>query len=137
MRTIFLLCLLLPGFITTYGQASKAAASRGQVFNSETGLPVDLASISMYPAGEVTVTDERGWFIFKHLSQAIDSLSISSIGFVSKTISYNSFIKNSQKISLEPRIPQLSEITVSPGAGDQYKTISRLDIRMRNLNNSQ
>jgi hypothetical protein len=137
MRTIFLLCLFLPGFSTTYGQAGKAPVTKGQVFNFETGLPVDLASISLYPTEQVTVTDERGWFIFKHSSQVIDSLSISSIGFVSKTISYNSFIKNNQKITLEPRIPQLSEITVSPNAGDQYKTISRLDIRMRNLNNSQ
>ena len=60
-----------------------------------------------------------------------------SIGYGSKTVSVQNFIQNQNTASLTQQAIELGAVTVSSGAGQQYHLISRADIAMRSVTNSQ
>ncbi|HLG41170.1 MAG TPA: TonB-dependent receptor, partial [Chitinophagaceae bacterium] len=109
----------------------------GKVINASTNIPVEGATISFHPGGQFTTTNEQGQFSFRQTSITIESISVSAIAYESKKISYDDFIKGNKIISIGSNVVELSAVMVALPPGDQYKPISKVDIKMRNVTNSQ
>ena len=105
--------------------------------DATTKAPIEGATISFYPRGLVTTTNEQGKFSIQSNAGKNDSLLISAIGHEITRISYNDFIKNNRIVLLTGNVIELNAVTVSLPPGDQYKPISKLDIQMRDITNSQ
>ena len=60
-----------------------------------------------------------------------------AIGYSSKSVSLNEFQKNKNNIFLVPAFIELSAVVVSPRAGEQFSNISKIDIALRDVSNSQ
>ncbi len=110
---------------------------KGRVINGVTNAPVEGATIIFYPGEEIITTDEQGQFSLKLNHQNIDSVSISAIGHEKIKISYQEFTKQNRIITLSEQVIELNSVTVSLNPGEQYKYISKVDIKMRDITNSQ
>jgi len=121
--------------ITSAASGQKKEIS-GTVVESKTHLPVEGATLTLLPSGETLLSDERGKFVFKY-SSALTGIEANAIGHETATLTMRQFTKATNIITLVPKIIQLSEVTVATGAGEQFKPISKLDIKMRGINNSQ
>lgn len=120
--------------ITRFCFAQKQAVI-GFVVDEKTNLPVEGATITLLPSNISTITDERGLFSFIKKNNAAH-IQISCIGFETKLIVFSSF-KNNDRFILSPQKTQLENVTVTTKAGQEYKAISKIDIKMRGVNNSQ
>ncbi len=108
----------------------------GVVIEANTKLPVEAATISLLPGNQQTLTDERGRFYFREAGSN-SQIMVSSIGHEPVMILVSDFIKSGNVFLLYAKSVNLNEVTVSAGAGEQYRPISKLDIKMRGINNSQ
>lgn len=130
-----LLCFIF--FIASaYPGAAQNRDVRGVIREAATARPVEGATITLLPANQRILSDERGIFFFKN-NAGINQLTITSVGHQPKTISIEDFTKDSNIVSISLQAVQLSEVTVKAGAGQQYLPISQLDIKLRSINNSQ
>lgn len=109
---------------------------RGTVIDGKTNQPVDGATIMLLPSNSSTITDERGKFIFNKNVGATTAILVTSIGFESLNIPISSF-NVALPLVLQQQKTQLKDVTVIAKAGHEYKTISKMDIKMRGINNSQ
>ena len=66
-----------------------------------------------------------------------DTIVVSAIGYETRKISYDDFIKNNRSILLKNKVIEMNAVMVALNPGDQYKPISKLDIKMRDITNSQ
>lgn len=108
----------------------------GIILETRTNIPIEGATVSLLPGDQKTTTDERGRFYFKNSSGAT-SLLISSVGHETVSITIDELRKSGNVILLSTQTIQLSQVMVSAGAGEQFRPISKLDIKMRGINNSQ
>lgn len=131
----FLFFLLLFSFFHLFSFAQKIIVT-GTVTESKTAVPIEGATITLSPSGQRTVSDERGRFSFQ-TSAAASQLTITSIGHQTVTVTRDELIKAKGLVSLAATTVQLNDVTVSAGAGEQYRPISKLDIKMRGINNAQ
>jgi len=120
-------------FGATFSFAQKGI--KGIVIDAKTNLPVEGVVITIIPSNKSTLTDIRGHFVFPEKERA-DSIQFTSIGFEHKTIAAASF-REMETVSLQQQKTQLENVTVTAKAGEEYKTISKMDIKMRGVNNSQ
>ena len=109
---------------------------RGTVTDAD-NQPLEGISVTLLPAQHSAITNSKGVFSFRTTINDTSLLRFSSIGYDTKTISTAEFAKNHNIISLAQQAIQLSTVTVSSGAGEQYRTISKADIAMRGVTNSQ
>jgi len=131
MRFVFFLL-----FIYTSSVANAQQSIKGTVLDGKTNLPVEGATVTIIPLNLSTVTDERGKFLFNKSFSDLDSLEVSFIGFENLKLAMASF-NATKALVLNPNKTQLKDVTVITKAGHEYKTISKLDIKMRGINNSQ
>lgn len=127
---------LLSLFLLINAIAFSQKTWQGSVLDGKTNLPLEGATISLLPINITTITDERGRFIFSKNVSVLSSVQISSLGYKSRIIPLSSFQQN-LAIILYPQKAQLENVTVTAKAGQEYKTISKMDIKMRGVNNSQ
>lgn len=130
----FLLTILLLLSITV--SKSQSLSLHGSVIDIKTSQPIESAIVTLVPGNQQTFTDERGAFYFQHPGY-VEKIKISSIEHHKFEITLDSFISNNNIIRLTPSSVQLANVSVSATAGDQYRSISKLDIKMRGVNNSQ
>ncbi len=109
---------------------------QGTVIDSTTNLPLEGATVTLLPSKISTVTNAGGNFIFKKNASAETAVLISEIGYADQTFAVDNVIKGAA-LKLPQRRIVLQDVTVVANAGDQYKPISRTDIAMRGVNNSQ
>lgn len=134
MRTLLLaVVLLLPAQLSF----SQAGALTGAVVDGKTGFPLEGATVVIMPANRSTVTNDRGKFYFKIPGNAKQQITVSAIGYASQTLAAEALQNAAASVVMTPKNIQLSEVTVSGNPADQYKPISKLDIKMRGINNSQ
>lgn len=134
----FLLILLATFTLSSSGFSQKSTSiETGSVLDAKTRVPVEGVTINFYPSGQSTATDEQGKFSVKKAAQETESLFVTAIGYESKTISYDDFIRNNETILLDSRVIELNSVTIAMNAGSQYKPISKVDIQMRDISNSQ
>lgn len=108
----------------------------GIVADAGSAAPVEGATVTLMPEQRHTVSNENGRFYFREVKEDA-RLTVSAIGYDTIAIALSDFIKAGQSISLISRAVQLNQVTVSGSAGEQYRPISKLDIKMRGINNSQ
>jgi len=123
-------------FLFMNGIAFSQKLLQGTVLDAKTNLPLEGATITLLPVNSSVITDERGKFVFSKNSIAALSIQISSVGYENKIITISSYQQNAA-IILNPQKAQLENVTVTANAGKEYQTISKMDIKMRGVNNSQ
>ena len=109
---------------------------KGSVTDTTSGQPLEGITVTLLPSHLSAITNAKGLFLFKKTAD-VSSLSFSSVGYSTKTISLDEFIQNKTRISLTQQSIELSTVTVSSHAGEQYRPISKADIAMRGVANSQ
>ncbi|HRI21945.1 MAG TPA: TonB-dependent receptor plug domain-containing protein, partial [Panacibacter sp.] len=129
--------LSLFAFVLLVSMSAMAQATlRGTVIDGKTNLPVEGATVMVLALKISSVTDATGKFILKGKFANTDAVSIASIGYGTETFTVANLQKNSMLLLNQKQI-ELQDVTVIANAGDQYKPISRTDIAMRGVNNSQ
>ena len=123
-------------FILFSASAFSQKTIRGVVLDSVTNLPLEGVTITLLPINVNAITDERGKFNLTNNLGSIVSIQIASIGFETKIISFSLF-KPNEPLILSQQKTSLQNVTVTAKAGQEYKTISKMDIKMRGVNNSQ
>jgi hypothetical protein len=109
---------------------------RGTILDKTTNLPVDGATVTLLPASISTHTDAGGHFSFKTKPGNNSTLKATAIGYAAETFPLNGLQQNAVLfLSQKPII--LQDVLVVAGNGNQYKPISKTDIAMRGVNNSQ
>ena len=108
----------------------------GTVLDNTTKLPIEGVKITLSPSNINTLTNEKGQFVFKQSAITDTAIFITAIGFENRVIKMFSITKNIV-ILLASKPIQLKDITVSARPGQEYKTISKMDIKLRGINNSQ
>lgn len=131
-----LVTFLLSALLVLSGLDVFSQAGRGTVLEAGNGIPVEGATVSFYPSKEVVVTDEEGAFMMRP-SQKIDSLTITVIGFAGKTISWQELNAANFTIKLNRQTTELSSVVISMSPGNPLRPISKTDIHLRGINNSQ
>ncbi len=109
---------------------------QGSVADSSTNLALEGATITLLPSKISTATNANGKFVFKRNVSSETSVIISEIGYADRTFTINE-VMNTDILKISQKRIVLEEVTVVSNAGDQYKPISRTDIAMRGVNNSQ
>ena len=132
MKNALLYLLLL--FIT---QVHGQAPIRGTVTDAATNQPVEGVTVRLAPGGTTSISDQLGNFIFHGVKGTPAGVSFSSIGFRAKMVSMEELKRQRYQITLSSQVVELANITILPHAGQQYKAISRIDIALRGVNNSQ
>lgn len=126
---LYLCCLLY------YFSAAQSASLSGRVVENKTGVPVDGATVVLLPGNQTTLTDERGQFFFR--TNNGDQISVRSIGHETVVLSLADFKAANQTVRLAVTSVQLNNVTVSAAAGEQYRPVSKVDIKLRGINNAQ
>ncbi len=132
MRKILILLI----FLISRHAFGQSNALTGNIVDSDTNLPIEGASISLLPEKLVLATNAAGNFLMKSFDHST-GIVISAIGYKTQTISLIEFHQKKNIISLVPVAIELSAVTVSPRPGEQFQAISKIDIGLRNITNSQ
>jgi hypothetical protein len=107
-----------------------------KVLDSKTNQPIEGAIVTLLPQTITTLTDARGIFVFKGRFEASNSVTIDNIGYTKATFTIQQ-LQNSRTVALTQKQILLQDVLVANNAGNQYKPISKTDIAMRGVNNSQ
>ncbi len=105
----------------------------GKIIDDNTGLPVEGATITLLSNNRSAFTDETGRFIFKGKFSPGDLALVYSMGYTSQTFR----LSDAKTLRLLPRQVQLADVVVVANGGNQYKVISKSDIALRGVSNSQ
>ena len=130
MRQLLILILFIP--VSLVAQKKEWI---GTVVDNN-NLPVENATIQLIPGNEMMFTNERGQFIFKN-SEVYEQIRVTSIGHETVVISIPDLITKNHKIQLTPQLIQLSAVTITASAGEQFRVLSQLDIEKKGINNAQ
>ncbi|MFP5041278.1 TonB-dependent receptor [Parasediminibacterium sp. JCM 36343] len=109
---------------------------QGNVVDAATNQPIEGCSITLQPANIIAITDIRGRFSFKNKTKAGITVSVNCISYASQVLPIAA-LQAKNAISLAAKQVSLQDVTVVNNAGNQYKPISKTDIAMRGVNNSQ
>ena len=115
---------------------SQSIEIRGNIIDQTTRQPLPGVTVSVSPANSVSATDAAGDFSFR-IKGSVTGILVTAIGYASKMIPINEFYQGKNVISLEPVALELSSITVSAQPGEQFRAISKIDIALRDVSNSQ
>ena len=108
---------------------------RGKITDAKTNLPIESASISRnIESNAKAFTNDKGEFEITS-QQEKDSISITSIGYEKCFFE----VKNNiiSKISLQPSVVSLKDITINSKNFGKLNTISKIDLQLKPVNNSQ
>lgn len=130
MKKIVIVLLLLTS-MTCFSQNKSLTVI---FLDAKTNQPIEGVAIQLLPSKTTHVSNISGLFYLN--TKEVTALVLSSIGYETKTISIEELKKNSI-VLLNPQKVQLENVTVVGKTGEEYKTISKTDIKLRGLNNSQ
>ena len=128
--------LLFLIFLSAMHGFGQSPAISGTITDFKTHLPIEGVTVVLLPDQHTTTSGSAGDFSFHPASQPA-AIRISAIGYGSKIISLNTFHQQENKITLEPVALELSSVTISSKAGDEFRDISKIDISLRDISNSQ
>jgi TonB-dependent Receptor Plug Domain len=109
------------------------------IFDSTSRVPLQAVSVESTNGYFAQLSDPTGFVNLNKMSEGIQTLRLSSVGFQTKIIYLNTINLNAKEtILMVPKVSTLSEITIQPiKNANIYKTINELDLHLRPLNNSQ
>jgi TonB dependent receptor/CarboxypepD_reg-like domain/TonB-dependent Receptor Plug Domain len=108
----------------------------GNITDSVSNQPIESVTVYLLPDKLIATTDAAGNFTIR-FTRKTNSLYFTAIGYKSKTAFLAEFEKNKNSISLVPATLELSAVTISPRAGEQFRDIGKIDIALRDVSNSQ
>ena len=108
----------------------------GNVIDASTNQPVEGASVLLMPSNKLFITDARGRFGFKGNIDANATVTFNSIGYSQAVYTVAELNKNNL-VSIKPKSINLQDVVIANNASNQYKPISKTDIAMRGVTNSQ
>ncbi len=132
MKNILFLLTILLVSKTSFAQF----IFKGKVIDAKTQQPVESAIISVFQLekNEKGISNESGIFYLSS-NQEKDSIEIISIGYEKKKVE---IIANTNlNIALEPSVVSLSDITISSSGFIKTNTISKIDLKLKPVVNSQ
>ena len=132
MKYFFITLFILSFFHASYAQISV----RGKLLDSKTNLAIEGATISIAPAKIASITDETGRFSFKDKFDTGSTVTISCIGYAKFICKVGDLAKNHAVLLTQKQI-SLTDVVVIANSGNQFRPISKTDIAMRGVNNSQ
>ncbi|MFV0506914.1 MAG: DUF5686 family protein [Bacteroidales bacterium] len=109
---------------------------RGMVFEEDGKTVIPFANIYVVNTGNGTVTGIEGAFELINKTNTIDTLKVSSIGYVTKLVPINTQEKNEHVIVLKNEVFNLNEAIITPGENPAHKII-RNAIEAKDRNNPQ
>ncbi|MDO6434776.1 TonB-dependent receptor plug domain-containing protein [Flavitalea sp. BT771] len=129
--------LVLVMVLQPAGAQSILTTLRGNITDAASMQPLEGINVTLMPGQVTGMTDQAGNFHFMHIKGTPESIVISSIGYETRTVSLADLKVPELHISLNAQNIALSTVTVSSQPGEQYRSISKADIAMRGVNNSQ
>jgi hypothetical protein len=117
--------------------AQAQVTIRGKVIDAATHQPLEGVTVVLLPSKTAGSTDQLGEFMIKQQKASATDISFSSVGFEADTISIAALKNLHNQVSLTSCSVELTSVTISAHAGDQYQIIGKSDIAMRGVNNSQ
>lgn len=110
---IWVLKILVLFFVFSASMAN-AQDIRGTVLEEKSNKPLAGVNVYINNTGIGTATNEKGEFYLKHLTDHIDTdtLNFSSIGYVTKKITFSRFKANGNVVLLTQSIQLLDEVTI-------------------------
>lgn len=108
----------------------------GNVIDASTNQPVEGASVLLMPSNKLVISDARGRFGFKGNIDANATVTFNSIGYSQAVYTVAELNKNNL-VSINPKSINLQDVVIANNASNQYKPISKTDIAMRGVTNSQ
>jgi len=118
-------------------QTARITTFKGNITDAVSMQPLEGINVTLVPGEKTAITDQAGNFNFRNIKAAPEKIVISSIGYGTRTVSFADLKSPDLQIALSPQNITLSAVTVSSQPGDQYRPISKTDIAMRGINNSQ
>ena len=119
--------------IYSYSQVKVA----GEVIDGKTKQPIEGATVTLLPIKVLSITDANGRFNFKGKYDANQNLIvINNIGYSPDSLSLSQLKIKSTILLFQNQI-QLKNIIITSNGGEQLKIISKTDIAIRGVNNSQ
>ncbi len=134
MKHVFITLFILSIFISAFCQAQMVV--RGKLLDNKTNLPVEGATITILPANVSASTDETGRFSFKDKFDTANIITVSCIGYANQVCKVGDLAKTHSLFVTQKQI-SLTDVVVVASSGNQYRPISKTDIAMRGVNNSQ
>ena len=131
MKRIFIALLFFTSFFQGKTQTNNVVKT---VVDATTHQPIEGVIVQMLPSQKTVVSNTVGNFYFN--KNDVKYLQFSFIGYETKQLSIEEVLKNNF-IYLTPQRVQLQDVTVVGKTGEEYKTISKTDIKLRGINNSQ
>jgi TonB dependent receptor-like, beta-barrel/CarboxypepD_reg-like domain/TonB-dependent Receptor Plug Domain len=128
--------LISIGFIFGMISIIHAQAIQGNITDISSNQPIEGVTVYSLPDNRFVTSDLAGNFSFNS-ARPVNSLQFTSIGYQSRTVSLKEFQNHRNSISLSHVSIELSEVTVSPRAGEQFQAVSKIDIALRDISNSQ
>ena len=117
--------------------AQSQPVIKGRITDAQTHQPLAGITIQLLPEKTTGISDPLGNFSFRGGKAPPSEILFSSIGYGRKTISFDELRQAGYQVALTSQSVELIDVTVSAHAGEQYKPISRTDIALRGVNNSQ
>jgi len=105
----------------------------GRVVDARTNQPLEGVSVLLLPMKLPAITNAQGKFLFRRPSGEATGVSISAIGYETRFVP----LKDIDNISLSAQAVELNSVMVASHAGDHFKPISKMDISLRGITNSQ
>lgn len=124
-----ILILIIP--VTVFCQGYKEC----RILDAKTQLPVEGAFVSLKPSGWMVTSDVKGSFSVPE-KFVNDTLHIIAVGYSAYLLPVKA-IPIQRIIFLNPVDAVLEHVTVKARSGEEYSIISKADIKMRSINNSQ
>jgi hypothetical protein len=131
MRHFFLFILFFCQY-QLYAQQSVT----GHLYDRITKQPIEGATIEIPSRHYQINSDSRGKFTLANLNASVGFVHISCIGYENISFSFATISKK-DTIYLQQKQISLTDVKVNSKEGQEYKTISNLDIKLRGVNNSQ
>ena len=136
MRKFLLSLLTILTFITT--SLAQHDHLHAKVVDETNKLPLEGITVTLLPSNKTTGTDENGNFIFKENASTVATIVVSGFGYENRSIAATEFKLGATIALKEKAATTLDEVIVNSGASvKQQNQISKLDIKMRGVNNSQ
>lgn len=129
---------ILLAFLTTFLSAQQGVL-QGTVIDKTTKKALPFTTVSLENTQLSAATNEAGAFYFKNVEAGAYKIVVSFIGYntYSEEITVSKEVKTTLNIGLEAGTMLLEEVSVTSPNAHKQQIISKLDINLRPLSNSQ
>lgn len=127
-------CLLLLPLISI---AQGILNFPGYIINTAANLGIENATVENLRTNEVVLTDEQGRFFLRGSLLPTDTLLVSAVGFGTSQLTWQKLSGMNMRISLIPKEIRLRELIITNNPVQTNQLISKMDIKMRAINNTQ